>query len=61
MAIPFVLEVNPNASIGPTDCIPSVAKLDGMEYADFLEEILRLAIRRYKDRPPYYHLQMTTL
>jgi D-alanine-D-alanine ligase len=58
---PCVLEVNPNPSIGPTDCVPSVAKLAGMNYGDFLEEILRLAIRRYRDRPPYYHLQMTTL
>jgi len=58
---PTVLEVNPNPSIGPTDCVPSVAKLAGMDYGDFLEEILRLAIRRYRDRPPYYHLQMTTL
>ena len=58
---PCVLEVNPNPSIGPTDCVPSVAKLAGMDYGDFLEEVLRLAIRRYRDRPPYYHLQMTTL
>jgi D-alanine-D-alanine ligase len=58
---PFVLEVNPNPSIGPTDCVPTVAALDGLDYGDFLEEILRLAIRRYKDRPPYHHLQMTTL
>jgi D-alanine-D-alanine ligase len=58
---PCVLEVNPNPSIGPTDCVPSVARLAGMDYGDFLEEILRLAIRRYRDRPPYYHLQMTTL
>jgi len=58
---PYVLEVNPNPSIGPTDCVPSVAALAGMGYGDFLEEILRLAIRRYKDKPPYYHLQMSTL
>lgn len=58
---PYVLEVNPNPSIGPTDCVPTVAALAGMSYGDFLEEILRLAIRRYRDRPPYYHLQMTTL
>jgi D-alanine-D-alanine ligase len=58
---PFVLEVNPNPSIGPTDCVPQVAKLAGLEYGDFLEEVLRLTIRRYKERPPYYHLQMTTL
>lgn len=58
---PFVLEVNPNPSVGPTDCVPQVAKLAGMDYGDFLEEVLRLTIRRYKERPPYYHLQMTTL
>jgi D-alanine-D-alanine ligase len=58
---PCVLEVNPNPTIGPTDCVPSVAALAGMNYGDFLEEILRLAIRRYRDRPPYYHLQMSTL
>jgi D-alanine-D-alanine ligase len=58
---PTVLEVNPNPSIVPTDCVPSVARLAGLSYGDFLEEILRLAIRRYRDRPPYYHLQMTTL
>lgn len=58
---PYVLEVNPNPSIGPTDCVPTVAALAGLSYGDFLEEILQLAIRRYKDRPPYYHLQMSTL
>lgn len=58
---PYVLEVNPNPSIGPTDCVPQVAKLAGLEYGDFLEEVLRLTIQRYKERPPYYHLQMTTL
>lgn len=58
---PYVLEVNPNPSIGPTDCVPSVAAIAGMDYGDFLEEVLRLAIHRYRERPPYYHLQMTTL
>lgn len=58
---PYVLEINPNPSIGPADCVRSVAALEGLEYGDLFEEILRLAIRRYKDRPPYHHLQMTTL
>ncbi len=58
---PYVLEVNPNPSIGPTDCVPSVAGLSGMDYGEFLEEVLRLAIQRYKNRPPYYHLQMSAL
>lgn len=58
---PHVLEVNPNPSIGPGDCVPTVAALAGLDYGDFLEEILRLAILRYKNRPPYYHLQVSTL
>jgi len=54
---PYVLELNPNPSINITDCVPSVAKLTGLEYGDFIEEIIRMAIRRYKNRPPYFHLQ----
>ena len=54
---PFVLELNPNPSIGPTDCLPSVAKLIGMDYGDFIEEIIRMAINRYKNNSPYYHLK----
>ncbi|MBI3366214.1 ATP-grasp domain-containing protein [Candidatus Roizmanbacteria bacterium] len=33
------------------------AELMGMDYGDFLEDIIRMAIKRYKNRPPYYHLQ----
>lgn len=54
---PYVLELNPNPSISLVDCVPQVAKLTGMEYGDFLEEIIRMAVQRYKDRPPYFHLQ----
>ena len=54
---PFVLELNPNPSINQTDCLPSVAALMGMDYGDFLEEIIALAALRYKNKPPYYHLQ----
>ncbi|MBN1494493.1 ATP-grasp domain-containing protein [Candidatus Peregrinibacteria bacterium] len=54
---PYVLELNPNPSIGMGCCVPEVAKLVGMDYGDFLEEIIRLAVKRYKDHPPYYHLQ----
>lgn len=56
---PHVLELNPNPSINIPNCLPSVARLMGMEYGDFLEEIIALAIKRYKNRPPYYHLQPT--
>ncbi len=54
---PYILELNPNPSINIGDCVPAVAQLVGMDYGDFLEEIIRMAIRRYKNRPPYYHLQ----
>ncbi|MBN2096406.1 ATP-grasp domain-containing protein [Candidatus Peregrinibacteria bacterium] len=54
---PHVLELNPNPSINIGDCLPTVAKLVNMDYGDFLEEIIRSAIERYKNRPPYYHLQ----
>ena len=58
---PYVLELNPNAAIGTDDCIPMGAQLLGMDYGNFLEEIIRLAIKRYKDRPPYHHLQSSLL
>lgn len=54
---PYVLELNPNPSINVGDCLPEVAKLTGMDYGDFLEDIINMAIRRYRNRPPYYHLQ----
>lgn len=56
---PYVLELNPNPAINAKDCLPSVAKLVGMDYGDFLEEIISLAINRYKYQPPYHHLQQT--
>ena len=58
---PYVLELNPNPSINMKDCLPSVAKLIGWDYGDFLEEIIRLAIKRYKNKPPYDHLQANLL
>ncbi|MBA4320462.1 MAG: hypothetical protein C0412_18850 [Flavobacterium sp.] len=56
---PYVLELNPNPSININDCVPKQAELIGMDYGKFLEEIIRMTIRRYKNRPPYYHLQTT--
>ena len=53
---PYVLELNPNPSINVHDCIPSVAKLSGLEYADFLEKVITMAINRYRNHPPYHHL-----
>lgn len=54
---PYVLELNPNPSINVSDCVTACAEMVGMDYGDFMEEIIRMAIRRYKNKPPYYHLQ----
>lgn len=54
---PYVLELNPNPSINVNDCVPACAELIGMDYGDFIEDIIRMAIRRYKNKPPYFHLQ----
>jgi len=58
---PFVLELNPNPSINADGASVDSARIAGMDYGDFLEEIIRLAIKRYKDNPPYYHLQSNLL
>lgn len=58
---PYVLELNPNPSINIGDAVPKCAILVGMDYGDFIEEIIRLAIKRYRDRPPYYHLQASLI
>ncbi|MDE2040453.1 MAG: ATP-grasp domain-containing protein [Elusimicrobia bacterium] len=54
---PYILEVNPNPSINRGDCVPNCAEMTGLNYEDFIEEIMREAILRYRARPPYYHLQ----
>lgn len=54
---PYVLELNPNPSLDREGTFSASAELIGLDYGDFLEEIIRLAIKRYKDNPPYYHLQ----
>jgi len=58
---PYVLELNPNPSINIRDCLPAVAQLAGMSYVEFLETIIGLALKRYQNRPAYYHLQPNTL
>jgi len=58
---PYVLELNPNPSINIEDLIPHVAEIAGMSYGEFLENIIKMAIKRYKNNPPYYHLQSTMI
>ncbi|MCX6740414.1 MAG: ATP-grasp domain-containing protein [Candidatus Parcubacteria bacterium] len=57
---PYVLELNPNPSINMGDCVPNCAELTGQDYGQFIEEIMYLAIKRYKNRPPYFHLMANT-
>lgn len=54
---PHVLELNPNPSINIGDCVPSVAKVKGIEYPELLEKIISSALHRYQNFPPYHHLQ----
>lgn len=58
---PYVLELNPNPSLDNGGFFAESAEMIGLDYGDFLEEIIRLAINRYKDNPPYYHLQPNIL
>ena len=58
---PYVLELNPNPSINIGNCVPEVAMLTGLDYGEFLEEIIALAIKRYKNKPPYSHLMTNTI
>jgi len=54
---PYVLELNPNPSLDRDGCFSASAEVIGLDFGDFLEEIMRMAINRYKNNPPYYHLQ----
>jgi D-alanine-D-alanine ligase len=54
---PYILEINPNPSINRGDCVPNCADMIGQKYEDFIEEIMKECVLRYRARPPYYHLQ----
>jgi D-alanine-D-alanine ligase len=58
---PYVLELNPNPSLDIDGCFSASAEVIGLDFGDFLEEIIRLAINRYKNNPPYYHLQSSMM
>ncbi|MDD3896486.1 MAG: ATP-grasp domain-containing protein [Candidatus Peribacteraceae bacterium] len=49
---PFVLELNPNPGIEPTDFLPSAAKLAGYDYGELLESIIWSAVEWYKRETP---------
>lgn len=54
---PYVLELNPNPPLEPDAFLPMAAKLAGYSYEALIEEIILLGVNRYKDKPPFYHLQ----
>lgn len=58
---PYVLELNPNQHMRTEDILPRAARLVKMSYADLVEEIIRIAIKRYENRPHYYHLQTDSM
>ncbi|MDD5750792.1 MAG: hypothetical protein PHU56_04115, partial [Candidatus Pacebacteria bacterium] len=58
---PYVLELNPNPSINIGDCVPEMAGLMQMNYGDFLEEIIKMAIKRYQNASPYQHLHSSIM
>lgn len=45
---PHVLEVNPNADLAPDAGIARASGVAGMTYPDLMDEIVRLAARRYR-------------
>ncbi len=58
---PHVLEINPNPHIHQESYMAEAAEMVGLEYGEFLEQIIALTIQRYKNQPPYYHLQSFSL
>ncbi len=45
---PYVLEVNPNPPVGREYFFPMSAQADGVEYEELVEELLMVAVQRYK-------------
>lgn len=58
---PYLLELNPNPSIGAEDVMDLSLKGNKFTYGEFLEEIIGMMIKRYKDETPYRHLQTNIL
>ncbi len=46
--VPYVLEVNPNADLSADAGIARATRVAGMTYSDLVDEIVRLAARRYR-------------
>lgn len=48
---PYVIRVEANPPLTPTSSVARAAKAMKMDFGDLLEELLRLAIERYKNKP----------
>jgi len=53
---PYVLGLSPNPSLNKNDILPMSAKAASFDYGDLVEEIIGIAIKRYKEKPVYNHL-----
>jgi D-alanine-D-alanine ligase len=51
---PYVIELNPNPVLHPNMGFATAAQLSGLDYGTFLEDILYLAVKRYKQSRPRY-------
>jgi D-alanine-D-alanine ligase len=49
---PYVLEVDTNPPLNPETEMVRAAKLTGMDFGDVLEEIINVAVKRYKKENP---------
>jgi D-alanine-D-alanine ligase len=44
----YVLEVNPNPNVAENEDLPNAAEEAGIEYVEFIEKLMKLALDRYK-------------
>ncbi|KKT70272.1 MAG: D-alanine-D-alanine ligase-like protein [Candidatus Uhrbacteria bacterium GW2011_GWF2_44_350] len=58
---PYVLELNPNPSINASEIVDLSIPGNHFTYGEFLEEIIKVTMKRYKNSPPYFHLQSNIL
>ncbi|HNT29529.1 MAG TPA: ATP-grasp domain-containing protein [bacterium] len=58
---PYLIEINANPLLHQHGCFVQTAQLLDMNQGDLIEEIINMAITRYKTNPPYTHLQMNDM
>ncbi len=53
---PYVIELNANPSLNEGSLLAAAAKLIGLDYGDLLEDLISMAIKRYKNQPTKFNL-----